>query len=263
MECSETIVYLASNEPAEREWLTNFCISEGLALHICSSAHDFILTARDDRATCLILDLSFSDVNMQKLQSDLHHVAGPPIIFLTASGDLSTGVRAIRNGAIDFLQKPVAPCLLRAAVEMAFDRDRKQRKERFELRSLLICWKTLTPRETEVLQLTVAGLLNKQGASELGVTENTYQVHRGRVMRKMNASSLADLVRMATKIEPILGSLRYEEHDEQSLIPIIGVPIREKSRLPSSSTSKWAANMHGLSRSVVAEETASRRLPEQ
>lgn len=251
MKCSETIVYVASNEAAERERLRNFCVSNGFGIHTSSSAYEFSKIARDDRAACLILDLNHPDASTPKFQRDLHQIGGPPVIFLTSSSDLITVVSAIQNGAIDFLLKPVDHCHLRAAVELAFDRDRRQRSERAALKSLLARWKSLTARETDVLHLTVAGLLNKQGAAELGVTENTYQVHRGRVMKKMKAGSLADLVRMSTKIEPILGSLRREGYDVHSLQAILGEPLGKKpALLPTTPASRWAANMRRIPRQV-------------
>jgi FixJ family two-component response regulator len=123
----------------------------------------------------------------------------------------------MKNGAIDFLIEPVDYDQLMAAVDFAFVEDLNKRKELLERTSLLVRWQTLTPRETEVFHHTVAGLLNKQAASELGVAENTYQVHRGRVMRKMKANSLADLVRMSTKLEPILQKAREGDSAKRQL----------------------------------------------
>jgi FixJ family two-component response regulator len=151
------------------------------------------------------------------------------------------GVRAIKNGAIDFLVKPVDYGYLRAAVDLAFAQDRQNRNERLERISLITRWRTLTPREKEVFHHTVAGLLNKQAAAELGVAENTYQVHRGRVMRKMKAGSLADLVRMATKLEPILRGIRQQRSDAPSPWCILGETIGTGvSSRPQSTVSRWA-----------------------
>jgi FixJ family two-component response regulator len=132
---------------------------------------------------------------------------------VTAHADPFSIVRAMKNGAVDFLIEPIDYAQLIADVELAFGEDLRKRKELVEIRSLLVRWQTLTPRETEVFHHTVAGLLNKQAADELGVAENTYQVHRGRVMRKMKAASLAELVRMSTKLEPIL----QRPHEEDSI----------------------------------------------
>jgi FixJ family two-component response regulator len=133
----------------------------------------------------------------------------------------------MKNGAIDFLTDPIDYQQLMAAVELAFIEDLKNRNERIERSALLARWQSLTPRETEVFQHTVAGLLNKQAASELGVAENTYQVHRGRVMRKMQANSLADLVRMSTKLEPIL----RKRHEEESATRCSWRSVRKKTSM--------------------------------
>src|SRR5262249_29044520 len=124
-------------------------------------------------------------------------------------------VRAMKNGAIDFLIEPVDYGQLLATVQFAFTEDLNNRNDRIERTCLLTRWQSLTPREREVFHHTVAGLLNKQAAEELGVAENTYQVHRGRVMRKMKANSLADLVRMSEKLEPILRKPCQEESAPQ------------------------------------------------
>jgi DNA-binding CsgD family transcriptional regulator len=130
---------------------------------------------------------------------------------------------------------------LRAAVELAFAQDRQNREERIERISLLTRWRTLTPTETEVFHHTVAGLLNKQAAAELGIAENTYQVHRGRVMKKMEANSLADLVRMSTKLEPILQGMHQERCDMRSRWSILREPIGRRVPLrPQSLVSTWA-----------------------
>lgn len=235
MRSSETIVYVVSSEPEERERLTEGFVSQGIEIITFRSAREFIETARDDRTACLILDLNPPDVNELELQCELNQNGAPPIIFLTAHTDLFAGVRAIKNGAIDYLVKPVDYSHLQAAVDVAFAQDRKNRNRRIERISLLTRWKTLTPRETEVFHHTVAGLLNKQAAAELGIAENTYQVHRGRVMKKMEANSLADLVRMSTKLEPILRGIRKERSDTRSPWSIFGEPTgrRHESFVPT------------------------------
>jgi len=157
--------------------------------------------ATPDRIACVILDLNLPDIDGLDIQRKLAETGGPPVIFVTAHADILSGVRAMKNGAIDFMTNPFDCNQLIAAVEIAFAQDRKRRQERVERLTLLRRWDSLTPREAEVFHCTVAGLLNKQGAAELGIAENTYQVHRGRVMRKMEANSLADLVRMSTRLE--------------------------------------------------------------
>jgi FixJ family two-component response regulator len=243
MRSSETIVYVISSEPAERKRLTEGFVSQGIEIITFRSAHEFIETARDDRTACLILDLNLPDVNGLELQGELNQSGAPPIIFLTAHTDLVAGVRAIKNGAIDVLVKPVDYNHLWVAVDLAFAQDRQNREERIERMSLLTRWQTLTPREMEVFHHTVAGLLNKQAAAELGIAENTYQVHRGRVMRKMEANSLADLVRMSTKLEPILRCIRQERSDMRSPWSILGKPIGRGVPLrPQSFAQTWAVS---------------------
>jgi FixJ family two-component response regulator len=152
----------------------------------------------------VVLDLNLPDINGLEVQSTLADREGPPVVFVAALGDLNSGVHAMKNGAIDFIIEPIDHSRLLAAVENAFIRDRNNRRERAQRTSLLKRWRSLTPREQDVFQYTVAGFLNKQAAAELGITENTFQVHRGRVMRKMEADSLAELVRMATRLEPLI-----------------------------------------------------------
>jgi FixJ family two-component response regulator len=207
MRPEETIVHIVSDDPVGTRRLTELFVSKGLNVACFTTAAEYIVAPRDDRPACLILDLTLPDLDGLEIQSRLVGRGAPPIIFVAAHVELISVVRAMKNGAIDFLIDPVDNDQLMADVEFAFVEDLNKRKERLERRSLLERWHTLTPREREVFHHTVAGLLNKQGASELGVAENTYQVHRGRVMRKMKANSLADLVRMSTKLEPILQSV--------------------------------------------------------
>jgi FixJ family two-component response regulator len=212
---TETIVYVVSDDPARVKRLAQFFLSHKIGIAAFRPAAGFVAaeymaTARDERIACLILDLDFPDISGFEIQRRVARSDAPPIIFVTEHGDAISGVRAMKNGAIDFMIEPLDYNQLMAAVELAFAIDRRNRDGRFERMALLTCWKSLTPRETEVFHHTVAGLLNKQAAAELGIAENTYQVHRGRVMRKMKANSLADLVRMSTKLEPILDRMRQE-----------------------------------------------------
>jgi FixJ family two-component response regulator len=211
MRPEETIVHIVSNDPLETKRLTKFFLSKRLNVACFRTAAEYIVAQRDDRPSCLILDLTLPDLDGLETQTRLADSGAPPIIFVTAHGDPISVVRAMKNGAIDFLIEPVDYNQLMTAVEVAFVEDLNKREELLERKSLLVRWQSLTPRETEVFHHTVAGLLNKQAASELGVAENTYQVHRGRVMRKMKADSLADLVRMSTKLEPILQKPREED----------------------------------------------------
>jgi FixJ family two-component response regulator len=217
MQFTETIVHLLRNDFAGTKRLTEFFASKGVNVAAFRTATEYIAAGRDDRPTCLVLDLILPDIHGLEIQTSLAGSEAPPIIFVTAHGDPVSVVRAMKNGAIDFLVEPVDQMQLMAAVEFAFAEDQKKRAQRIESMALLTLWKSLTPRETEVFHHTVAGLLNKQAASELGVAENTYQVHRGRVMRKMKANSLADLVRMSTKLEPILQKPRERDSAKRQL----------------------------------------------
>jgi FixJ family two-component response regulator len=197
-------VNIVSNDPGGTNRLSSFFLSQGLSVACFGTAAEYIVSQRDDGPTCLILDLILPDADGLEFQCTLAESGAPPVIFVTAHAKPISVVRAMKNGAIDFMVEPVDLGQLMAAVELAFAKDSKKQNEGFERASLLQRWRSLTPRETEVFHYTVAGLLNKQAAAELGVAENTYQVHRGRVMRKMQANSLAELVRMSTKLELIL-----------------------------------------------------------
>jgi len=197
-------VHFIGSDPTSTAVLREFLASKGLSVVTFKTAAQYIAAARDGRPTCLILDLILPDADGLELQRRLAGSGAPPVIFVTSHGDPISVVRAMKNGAIDFMLEPVDYGQLMSSVELALAEDLKKRNERNECASLLRRWLSLTPRETEVFHHTVAGLLNKQAAAELGVAENTYQVHRGRVMRKMQANSLADLVRMSTKLELIL-----------------------------------------------------------
>jgi len=203
MQPLETIVYVVNDDPVEVMNLTRFLIPSGIRVIAFRSAGEYIASKKDDRIACLILDLNLPDANGLEVQRRLAENGGPPIIFVTEQADMLSGVCAMKNGAIDFITTPVDCGRLMTSVRIAFAQDQKHRRERVELLSLLKRWDSLTPREAEVFRCTVAGRLNKQGAAELGIAENTYQVHRGRVMKKMKADSLADLVRMSTRLEPI------------------------------------------------------------
>jgi FixJ family two-component response regulator len=204
MRPEEAIVHIVSNDTVVMNKLTQFFMSKGLMVASFRTAAEYAAVKRDNRPACLILDLILPDLNGLEVQRRLVGSGAPPVIFVTTYGDPISVVRAMKNGAIDFLIDPADYGQLMAAVEVAFVEDLNRRRKILESASLLVRWQSLTPRETEVFHHTVAGLLNKQAASELGVAENTYQVHRGRVMRKMKADSLADLVRMSTTLEPIL-----------------------------------------------------------
>jgi FixJ family two-component response regulator len=224
MRFAETVVHLIRNDSAETKTLKEVFAAQGTSVVNFRTAAEYLTAGRNEKPTCLILDLILPDINGLEVQRRLAGRGAPPVIFVTAHGDPISVVRAMKNGAIDFMLEPVDYTQLMAAVAAAFAEDLKNRNELIERKSLLARWQSLTPREAEVFRYTVAGLLNKQGAAELGVAENTFQVHRGRVMRKMKANSLADLVRMSTKLEPILPKYYQEQFDDHD--PAIWVQLR-------------------------------------
>lgn len=233
---SETIVHVVSNDAVQVSTLMKFFSSHSISVKAFRTANDYITQAESERIACVILDLNLPDISGLEVQNRLADQEGPPVLFVTAHGDLNSGVRAMKNGAIDFIIEPIDYKRLLAAVETAFAKDRNNRRERVERLSLLKRWNSLTPREQDVFQYTVSGFLNKQAAGELGITENTFQVHRGRVMRKMKADSLAELVRMSTRLESIPHSLTGYETSTQSLKTICKGLIEERSMGSSAST---------------------------
>jgi FixJ family two-component response regulator len=201
---SDTIVQIVCDDSARVGSLTEFFSSHSMGVAAFRTASEYVDNVQSDRVACVILDLNLPDLSGLEVQRRLAYREGPPVVFVSAGCDLNSGVCAMKNGAIDFMIEPIDYSRLLAAVETALLQDRHRRRERIERSSLLRRWNSLTPREQVVFQYTVAGFLNKQAAAELGITENTFQVHRGRVMRKMEADSLAELVRMATRLEPLI-----------------------------------------------------------
>jgi FixJ family two-component response regulator len=194
------MVYVVDDDVGIREVLDEILTLAGMGVVTCASASDYFRVPKPDLPSCLILDVALPDSSGIDLQRQLSAGDHPPIIFLTGASDIPTTVRAIKAGAIDVLTKPWRKADLLAAIETAIAQDCHARAERMERMRLKDRYSCLTPREREVLPLVVGGLLNKQAAAKLGISETTLQIHRSRVMRKMEAESLAQLVRMAGEL---------------------------------------------------------------
>jgi FixJ family two-component response regulator len=198
----DPIVFVIDDDQLIRDGIKSLIRSIGLRVEAFNSAADFMQAKRPDTAACLILDVRMPGLNGLDLQNLLReaniHI---PIIFITGHGDIPMTVRAMKEGAMEFLTKPVRGQDLLDAVQKAIARDRDLRKDRADLDGIRKRFDSLTPRETEVLHLVVAGLLNKQIADELGTSELTIKTHRAHVMEKTQADSLAHLVRMAERLK--------------------------------------------------------------
>jgi FixJ family two-component response regulator len=201
-------VFIVDDDVSVRESLEALIRRAGWRPITFASAQAFLAYPHVSGPSCLILDVGLPDISGLDLQEQISAAYHPPIIFLTGYGDVPTSVRAIKAGALDFLIKPFRTTELIHLVQAALDLDLEARGRRIELESLQQRLESLTPREREVLPLVVSGLLNKQAAAHLGISEITLQIHRTNVMRKMAAHSLADLVRMADSLGVPLPNLR-------------------------------------------------------
>lgn len=209
MTLEDFIVFIVDDDARMRVALSELLESLGWRAATFGSAGEYVAYPRPDLPACLILDVELPDINGLDFQKQISHGDHPPIVFLTGHGDIPSSVRAIKHGAVDFLTKPFTEQALLAAIRLALERDRRARQERVELDVLRQRLASLTPREREVLPLVVSGLLNKQAAAELGISEVTLQIHRSKIMQKMEAASLADLVRIAEKLQiPVTHSRR-------------------------------------------------------
>jgi FixJ family two-component response regulator len=203
------IIFIVDDDARMREALTELLEVVGWRAVAFGSAGEYLSFPRPPLPACLILDVELPDINGLDFQKQISDGDHPPIVFLTGHGDIPSSVRAIKHGAVDFLTKPFTEQSLLAAIRSAIERDSIARDERAEIETLQRRLADLTPRERDVLPLVVSGLLNKQAAAELGISEVTLQIHRSKIMQTMEAASLADLVRFAEKLHiPITHSRR-------------------------------------------------------
>jgi RNA polymerase sigma factor (sigma-70 family) len=196
------IVFIVDDDASVREGLKNLIRSVGLHVELFGSATEFLETQRPDAPSCLVLDVrlpGISGLDLQRRLADANvHV---PIIIITGHGDIPMSVRAMKAGAIEFLTKPFRDQDLLDAIQVALERSRTRRQREAEIAVLRERFESLSPRERDVVTKVVSGMLNKQIADEIGIAENTVKVHRSRAMEKMQAQSLADLVKMVERLD--------------------------------------------------------------
>jgi FixJ family two-component response regulator len=199
--CDTPVVFVVDDDVSVRESLELLVLAAGWTPETFESAEDFLVRPRIDGPSCLVLDVSLPKLDGLDLQRRILDRTDMPIIFITGHGDVPTTVRAMKAGAVEFLTKPFGDDVLVTAIGLSIERSRTARGHEADMRALRDCYALLTPREREIIALVVSGLLNKQIGIKLGISEITVKAHRGRVMRKMQVTSLADLVRVATALD--------------------------------------------------------------
>jgi len=200
MTIDRPIVFVVDDDVRIRDALASLLASAGFDVMAFASATEFLTAEKPDAPACLVLDLELPDIHGLDLQKDLAEREAPPIVFITGHGDIPSSVKAMKAGAVEFLSKPFGDKELMGAIGAGIALDRSARLKRSELAELARRYERLTPREREVLTFVVGGFANKRTAGELGTSEITIGVHRGQIMRKMGARSLAELVRLADKL---------------------------------------------------------------
>ena len=198
---SQAIVFVVDDDASVREALGRLIRSAGLRVEAFASAEEFLNRPRADAPSCLVLDVRLPDLSGLDLQRRMVDANNDiPIVFITGHGDIPTTVRAMKAGAVEFLTKPLVEGDVLESIRHAIARDRAVRRHHAETAELRARYASLTPREQEVMAWVVSGRLNKQIAGELGISEETVKVHRGHVMRKIGADSVAELVRMSERL---------------------------------------------------------------
>ena len=201
MESASELVYVIDDDRRVRKALSALLRANRRDVHAFDSGREFLDTPRQNVVACLILDMKMPGMNGLEVQKIIRMESPIPVIFITGRGDVPSTVLAMKGGAVDFLTKPLNEDALMRAVDAALARAHVLRKEAEDTAALQALYQLLTPREQELLPLLASGLLNKQAAGVLGITEYTVQVHRGHIMRKMQADSFATLVRQASKLQ--------------------------------------------------------------